>query len=126
MTIKELKDFIEMVTACGVREEPYKVAELLRKLDIHDLNDYDDEIHSLESAIECNVGQQFESQSWLHRLADLIDPTCNVVGTISMDWSDGLTVYEHELSCGHTCRTVWQNPPAYCDKCGARVVDDAQ
>ena len=126
MTIKELKNFIEMVTARGVREEPYKVAELLRKLDVHNWNDYDDEIDSLESAIECNIGQQFESQSWWHRLADLIDPTCNVVGTISMDWFDGLTIYEHELSCGHTCRTVWQNPPAYCDKCGARVVDDTQ
>lgn len=58
------------------------------------------------------------------RVADLIDPTCRVVGTISYDWSNGSTVYEHELSCGHTCRTAWHNPPAYCDRCGARVVDE--
>ena len=57
-------------------------------------------------------------------LAAYIDPTCHVVGTISYDWSNGSTVYEHELSCGHTCRTAWQNPPAFCDKCGARVVDE--
>lgn len=43
-------------------EERREVAERLRGLDIHDWNDYDDEIDSLESAIECNVGQQFEFQ----------------------------------------------------------------
>lgn len=57
-------------------------------------------------------------------LADLIDPTCHVVSTISYDWQNGSTTYEHELSCGHTCRTCWPNPPAFCDKCGARVVSD--
>lgn len=55
-------------------------------------------------------------------LADLIDPTCHVIGTTSQDWSDGSTVYVHELSCGHTCRTDWPEPPAYCAECGARVV----
>lgn len=57
-------------------------------------------------------------------LADLIDQTCHVVGTISQDWSDGSTVYAHELSCGHTCYTSLPEPPAYCDECGARVVDE--
>ena len=57
------------------------------------------------------------------RVADLIDPTCHVIGTISQDWSDGSTVYAHDLSCGHTCRTDWPEPPAFCDKCGARVVE---
>ena len=56
------------------------------------------------------------------RVADLIDPTCHVVGTISQDWSNGSTVYAHELSCGHTCYTSLPEPPAYCDECGARVV----
>lgn len=59
------------------------------------------------------------------RVADLIDPTCYVIGTTSQDWSDGSTVYTHDLSCGHTCRTDWLEHPAYCDECGARVVDDA-
>lgn len=60
----------------------------------------------------------------LARLADLIDPTCHVIGTTSQDWSDGSTVYTHELSCGHTCRTDWPEPPAFCDECGARVVSE--
>ena len=60
------------------------------------------------------------------RVADLIDPTCHVIGTTSQDWSDGSTVYTHDLSCGHTCCTDWTEPPAFCDECGARVVDDEQ
>lgn len=58
-------------------------------------------------------------------VADLIDPTCHLVGTTSEEGLyDGLTIFRHELSCGHTCETVWLEPPAYCDVCGARVVDD--
>lgn len=58
-------------------------------------------------------------------LAELIDPTCHVVGTTSEEGLyDGLTIFRHELSCGHTCETVWLEPPAYCDECGARVVSD--
>ena len=58
-------------------------------------------------------------------VADLIDPTCHLVGTTSEEGLyDGLTIFRHELSCGHTCETVWLEPPAYCDECGARVVDD--
>lgn len=106
----------------AMSDERREVAERLRGLDIHDWYDYADEIDSLESAIECNVGQQFESQMWWHRLADIIDPTCHVVGTISQDWSNGSTTYVHELSCGHTCHTSLPEPPAYCDECGARVV----
>lgn len=55
-------------------------------------------------------------------LADLIDPTCHVVSTISYDWSDS-TEYAHKLSCGHTCYTDCPEPPAYCCKCGCRVVE---
>lgn len=59
------------------------------------------------------------------RVAELIGPTCRLVGTTSEDGLyDGLTIFRHELSCGHTCDTVWPEPPAYCDVCGARVVDD--
>ena len=58
------------------------------------------------------------------RVADLIDPTCHVVGTISMDWQDGSTVYIHSMSCGHTRETSLPEPPAYCDECGAMVVSD--
>lgn len=55
-------------------------------------------------------------------LADLIEPTCCVVSTISYDWLDG-TEYSHELSCGHTCNTICPEPPEFCDKCGARVAE---
>lgn len=55
-------------------------------------------------------------------LADLIDPTCEVVGSIHNesifpvpDW------WEHKLSCGHYVRTEWPEPPKYCDQCGRRV-----
>ena len=61
----------------------------------------------------------------LYRLGELINPTCYVVSTISYDWSDG-TEYSHELSCGHTCNTVYPDPPTFCDKCGARVVRDGE
>ena len=60
-----------------------------------------------------------------NRIADIVDPTCHLVGTTSEDdLFDGLTIFRHELSCGHTCETVWLEPPAYCDECGARVVVD--
>lgn len=55
-------------------------------------------------------------------VASLIDPTCYVVSTISYDWSDG-SIYCHDLSCGHTCETSCPEPPAFCDQCGARVVE---
>ena len=56
-------------------------------------------------------------------LADLIDPTCHVVGTITNDWPDGSSTYVHELSCGHACETMWPSAPAHCPYCGARVVE---
>ncbi len=58
------------------------------------------------------------------RLADLIDPTCHLVGTTLQTWTDGTHAFYHELSCGHTCETVWAKPPEYCPECGARVVSD--
>lgn len=53
--------------------ERREIARKLRALDTHDWYDSADEIDSLESAVECNVFQRFESQTWWHRLADLID-----------------------------------------------------
>ena len=55
-------------------------------------------------------------------LADLIDPTCCVVSTISYEWLD-CTEYSHEFSCGHMYNTVYLDPPAFCPECGARVVE---
>lgn len=57
-------------------------------------------------------------------LADLIDPICHVVGTICDDSYDKSGVYYHELSCGHTCKTDYHEPPAFCDQCGSRIVKE--
>lgn len=57
------------------------------------------------------------------RLADLIDPTCYLVGTTSEEGLYGPTVFRYELSCGHTCHTDCPEPPAYCYECGCRVVE---
>lgn len=70
------------------------------------------------------VGKWYGERGMLADCFIARERTCKVVGTISMDWSDGSTVYVHELSCGHTCRTDWPEPPAYCAECGARVVSE--
>ena len=57
-------------------------------------------------------------------LADLIDPTCRLVSTTFKSFSDGSAAFYHELSCGHTCASVYGSAPAYCPECGARVVDE--
>ena len=107
----------------NVRRE---VAEMLREL--RHRTYYSEEIvENIEETINIAdpVNTFREPEDVYELLADLIDPTCHVIGTTSQDWSDGSTVYTHELSCGHTCRTDWPEPPAFCDECGARVVDDA-
>lgn len=57
------------------------------------------------------------------RIADLIDPTCYLVGTTSEEGLYGPTVFRYELSCGHTFHTDCPEPPAYCYECGCRVVE---
>lgn len=54
--------------------------------------------------------------------ADLIDPTCHLVGTTSEEGLYGPTVFRYELSCGHTCHTDCPEPPAYCCECGCMVI----
>ena len=105
--------------SCKTSDERREVAEKLRHASHTDANlDV-----TIAIAILDTIGE-------VHRpiaavVADLIDPTCHVVGTTSEEGLyDGLTIFRHELSCGHTCETVWLEPPAYCDVCGARVVDD--
>ena len=53
--------------------ERREVAARLRSLDVHDWNDFMDEVDSLETAIGCSIGQDWQDQDWWHRLADLID-----------------------------------------------------
>lgn len=57
----------------------------------------------------------------LARLADLIDPTCEVEGSEPLYMDDET---EFLLSCGHVADMVTDCPPAFCPECGARVVSD--
>ena len=59
-------------------EECREVAARLRALDVHEWYDSADEVDSLETAIGCSVGQDWQDQAWWERLADLIErPTCH-------------------------------------------------
>ena len=59
-------------------EECREVAERLRALDVHEWYDSADEVDSLETAIGCSIGQDWQDQAWWERLADLIErPTCH-------------------------------------------------
>ena len=60
-----------------------------------------------------------------HRLADLIDPTCKVSSVETYDDELGrLEGWEFHLTCGHSFQRPWNEQPAYCPECGARVVDE--
>jgi len=56
----------------------------------------------------------------LVRLADLIDPTCEVDSVEPIEYGE-FNVFR--LTCGHgVMRPREDMPPAYCEECGARVV----
>lgn len=58
------------------------------------------------------------------RVADLIDPTCKVSSVETYDDELGqLEGWEFHLTCGHSFQRPWNEPPAYCPECGARVVE---
>lgn len=61
----------------------------------------------------------------LHRLADLIDPTCEVESSHCEECDQPMSWFEYELSCGHSVTWNWQTPPNYCPECGRRVDYDA-
>lgn len=60
-------------------------------------------------------------------VADLIDPTCEVESVEPIragEFNQAIGSAFH-LTCGHTAwRACTDEPPVYCDECGARVVDD--
>ena len=69
----------------------------------------------------CGLHGTVRCEDMLDRLADLIDPTCDV------EWSEPLYMddeTEFRLSCGHVADMVTDCPPAFCPECGARVVTD--
>ena len=102
-----------MITDEKRREVARKLREPKESLLAHP----DDELIRLRYETGCQRGQDI-----YEHLADLIDPTCHLVGTTSEDGLYGPTIFSHELSCGHTCDTAWSEPPAYCYECGCRVI----
>ena len=98
-------------------EERREVAERLRKIDRYLWDDAIDEVISLETAIGCSIGQDWQDQDWCNRLADLIEPeqerTCK-------NLSSGSLFVCSECN-GHV--TKWRVMPSYCPDCGAKVVE---
>ena len=100
-------------------EERREVAERLRKA--ADFGEWLDLI--IENAISGVFGEV--RRPIADTLADLIDPTCEVDSIESVEDELGQTVgYEFHLTCGHSVKRPYIEAPAYCDECGARVVDD--
>ena len=89
-------------------EERREVAERLRQM-----ADEHDAIHAFSSAD-------------IRNLADLIDPTCEVESVEPIragEFNQAIGSAFH-LTCGHTAwRACTDEPPVYCDECGARVVE---
>lgn len=61
------------------------------------------------------------------RVADFIDQTCEIDSVEPIEYGEFYETigYVFHLTCGHAVmRPYMDMPPAYCDECGARVVDD--
>lgn len=76
--------------------------------------------------VPCSCGTGIEC-AVIGYLADLIDPTCKVSSVETYDDELGqLEGWEFHLTCGHSFQRPWNEPPAYCPECGARVVDGGE
>lgn len=78
-------------------------------------------LREIREAIRCD-GDPHPAH-WLVRLADLIDPTCEVVSYEKFFGSSGCEEAgtRFVLSCGHETIVDGDYPPSYCSECGARV-----
>ena len=99
--------------AARLRDEGYELSEIDAGVELASL--------ALEDALGVD-----HMRGWcdeFDRLADLIDPTCEVE---SVDSTGGLLAYL--LSCGHTAyRPAYiQGPPPVCPSCGARVANSGE
>jgi hypothetical protein len=82
--------------------------------------------HGIMAFVEA-LGIDFDSDwCWTdvsRRVADLIDPTCEVEDMELRDEFDDATPYTLTLSCGHRMGAEsYGDIPMYCPVCGARVV----
>lgn len=58
-------------------------------------------------------------------VADLIDPTCEVIWSVVKNIYDGGdATWQHKFSCGHVVVTETFDCPRYCPICGARCVEE--
>lgn len=60
------------------------------------------------------------------RVADLIDPTCEVEYAVVDDFPDVTTTTEYALSCGHEVEIIGSEPPCYCPICERKVIGDGR
>lgn len=98
-------------------EERREVAGRLRGMDAQD--------HDNEVCVDQNPsgGGAFEPLGLTAGdLADLIDPTCEVEGSIFDDTCECESpAWGYHLSCGHWLDWGDSEPPRYCPYCGCRI-----
>ena len=108
------------------KEERATIAERLRYVDYI----YDGTLYRALFGCDAPNDASFEedSKAILERLADLIDPTCEVVEVPDNDEFMVRVVSGFMCKkCGHEAIVErncdgWAEPPNYCPHCGARVV----
>lgn len=119
-------------------EERHECAKKLREIELVKLPDASSELEEVHKAIGCWFGQEHFSQEFNDRLADLIDPTCEVhrdtvfkPAVLYPDRElDDVGRDETVFRCGKCCEIVSYdedyNPetdsPAYCETCGSRII----
>ena len=64
------------------------------------------------------------ADEYMAELGWVRERTCECDGTLYWDCVGTTPYYEHELSCGHVIRSTEEEPPNYCEVCGAKVVGE--
>ena len=100
--------------------ERREVVARLRKIEVHCWYDGMDEVDSLETAIGCSIGQDWQDQNWQERLVDLIEPepehTTTRSGKFKTKYGNRVPLCEcYEYSIGDKRYN-------YCPKCGTKII----
>jgi len=82
-----------------------------------------DDVLSLLDEMNEQGRVEYADYSQLHDAiaATLGGGECECEGTIEWQWTGPTTYYEHELTCGHVITSVDNEPPKFCEECGAKV-----